>query len=108
MCNLCRRLSKVTQQLPVAEPRRVRRPRRAETAAAETAAAMSAMSAAVAVAVAAAAAEIAPVYPVARCDIHRRIRRQSPHRRPRAIRADAAATGTAVAATGDNTREENG
>jgi len=55
-----------------------------------------------------AVAVAAPVYPVARCDTRRQNRRQSRHRQPRATRAAAAATGTGIAATGDNTREESG
>lgn len=97
---ICHRPSKVTQPRPAAEARRVRRPRRAETVVAATVV----TSAAVAVAAAAAA----PVYPLARCGTRRRILQQSRRRRPRAIRADAAATGTAVATTGDNTQEKNG
>ncbi|XP_018044605.1 PREDICTED: SOSS complex subunit B homolog isoform X1 [Atta colombica] len=96
---------KVTQQLLVADPRQVRRPQRAETAAVEAAATVATPPAAVEAAVAVAAVQD---YPVPRCDTPRRTRRRSRRRRQRATRADAAATGTAVVATGDNTREGSG
>lgn len=97
---ICHRRVKVTQRLPVADLRRVRQPRRAETAVAAAATAAippAAVEAAAAVAV-----------QVARCDTLHRIRRRSRRRRPRATPAGAAATGTVVVATGDNTREESG
>ena len=105
ICAICGRQVKVTQQLLVADPRQVRRPQRAETAAVEAAATVATPPAAVEAAAAVAAVQD---YPVPRCDTPRRTRRRSRRRRQSATRADAAATGTAVVATGDNTREGSG
>lgn len=67
---------------------------------------MVAATAAIPPAAAAVAAAVqVQVCPVARYDTPRRSRRRSRRRRPRAIHADVAATGMAVVATGDNTRE---
>lgn len=105
---ICCSQVKVTQQLLVADLRRVRQPRRAETVVAATAIPQVAVEVAAVPAAAVTAAVVdQQVSPVARCDTPHQIRRRNRRRRRKATHADAAAIGTVVVATGDNTRERN-